>query len=334
MPSSRRINGKALTGDISLNAGDVGAVSATGGDYNSQFRFKQVGTIPSEHNAVMLVSRPGPTDSGTQISYSQYNWYNDEVKTGIVRGGSTDMLGYAVDINAKRVLTVSPAGDVLPAGYILSRAADYYNDPNSRNLGRSGFLRPNGLDNLGALAIHIAHPGADSSQHARGLSFGYGGYSEAFSVSTYAFDEDGKFKGKKRILTEDDVNTPVGSPIPWPQPNPPSGYLTCNGQAFNKSLYPQLAAAYPSGTLPDLRGEFIRGWDDGRGVDRGRGILSWQADEFKSHTHTSSLYDAGSAAEYFGRSNWKPNGSVETGATGGNETRPRNIAFNYIVRAA
>ncbi|KER01027.1 phage-related tail fiber protein, partial [Photorhabdus temperata subsp. temperata Meg1] len=317
------------------SAEDVGAVSATGGDYNSQFRFKQVGTIPNERNAVMLVSRPGPTDSGTQISYTRYGWYDNEVKTGIVRGGSTDMLGYVVDINSKRVLTVSPGGDVLPSGYILSRAVNYFDDPNSRNLSRSGFLRPNGLDNLGDLAIHVAHPQGSGPEYSRGISFDYGGN---FGIYTYSFNKDGKFAGSKRILTENDANSleniPVGSPIPWPQPNPPSGYLACNGQAFNKSLYPKLAAAYPSGTIPDLRGEFIRGWDDGRGVDSGRGILSWQADEFKSHTHTSSLYDAGSAAEYFGRSNWKLNGSVETGATGGNETRPRNIAFNYIVRAA
>ncbi|XHX67356.1 hypothetical protein GU833_06650 [Photorhabdus akhurstii] len=127
---------------------------------------------------------------------------------------------------------------------------------------------------------------------------------------------------------------PVGSPIPWPLPNPPSGYLTCNGQSFNKSLYPQLAIAYPSGVLPDLRGEFIRGWDDGRGVDGGRGILSWQADEFKSHNHTLNGDDAGSSGNRVGRGNRNPRGLGPTNETGGNETRPRNVAFNYIVRAA
>ncbi|SLM63443.1 Phage tail fiber protein [Dickeya aquatica] len=52
--------------------------------------------------------------------------------------------------------------------------------------------------------------------------------------------------------------------------NPAAGWLKCNGQAFDKTLYPKLARAYPAGVLPDLRGEFIRGWDDGRGVDAGR----------------------------------------------------------------
>ncbi|WP_231389512.1 phage tail protein [Dickeya chrysanthemi] len=59
----------------------------------------------------------------------------------------------------------------------------------------------------------------------------------------------------------------AGIPLPWPQAAVPTGWLKCNGQAFDKNLYPRLAQVYPSGVLPDLRGEFIRGWDDGRGVD-------------------------------------------------------------------
>ncbi len=283
VPGSRKVNGKVLTGDVSLNAGDVGAYSKP----ESDSRFIQL---------------------------------NTNTKT---------------------------------SGYILTKTANYFDDPNSRNLGRSGFLRPNGLDNLGDLAIHIAHPGSDGPSWARGISFSYGNDYGNFDISTYAFDGDGKFKGKKRILTEDDVNTPVGPPIPWPQPNPPSGYLTCNGQAFNKSLYPQLAAAYPSGTLPDLRGEFIRGWDDGRGVDSGRGILSWQPQQVQWHQHIGG--HGGRAQGAFGVTNqaghpgsynddsrqtlpFTNNGGDYQGLTNngavGNETRPRSVAFNYIVRAA
>ncbi|KAB7666336.1 phage tail protein [Plesiomonas shigelloides] len=69
---------------------------------------------------------------------------------------------------------------------------------------------------------------------------------------------------------------PVGIPQPWPQATPPTGWLKCNGAAFDKARYPKLAQAYPSGVLPDLRGEFIRGWDDGRGIDVGRALLSTQ----------------------------------------------------------
>ncbi|KZJ97570.1 phage tail-collar fiber domain-containing protein, partial [Escherichia coli] len=69
---------------------------------------------------------------------------------------------------------------------------------------------------------------------------------------------------------------PVGVPVPWPTATPPAGWLQCNGATFTKEQYPVLARAYPTLRLPDLRGEFIRGWDDGRKVDTGRKLLSWQ----------------------------------------------------------
>nr|WP_244421898.1 phage tail protein [Escherichia coli] len=67
---------------------------------------------------------------------------------------------------------------------------------------------------------------------------------------------------------------PVGVPVPWPSATPPTGWLKCNGAAFSAEEYPELAKAYPTNKLPDLRGEFIRGWDDGRGIDAGRVLLS------------------------------------------------------------
>nr|WP_241538233.1 tail fiber protein [Xenorhabdus sp. KK7.4] len=225
------------------------------------------------------------------------------------------------------------------SGYILSKAANIYDDPSSRDLGRSGFLRPNGVDNLGSLAIHVAHPLVDGPKHSRGISFSYGSSgSERFRISTYAFDENGKFQGQKRILTEDDKDSlgsvPVGVPLPWPQANPPSGYLICNGERFDKAKCPQLAKAYPSGFLPDLRGEFIRGLDAGRNVDSGRKILSSQEGSIQSHTH-SGVFTGAFERESGGRGGWGAvNTNGNTSATGGNETRPRNIAFLYIVKAA
>ncbi|MEL2669952.1 phage tail protein, partial [Escherichia coli] len=75
---------------------------------------------------------------------------------------------------------------------------------------------------------------------------------------------------------------PVGVPVPWPSATPPTGWLKCNGAAFSAEEYPELAKAYPTNKLPDLRGEFIRGWDDGRGVDVGRAILSSQGDAIRN----------------------------------------------------
>ena len=85
---------------------------------------------------------------------------------------------------------------------------------------------------------------------------------------------------------------PVGVPVPWPLETPPTGWLKCNGAAFSSEMYPKLAKAYPTNKLPDLRGEFIRGWDDGRGVDAVRVILSIQGWLTGSHYHNIRSWDA------------------------------------------
>ena len=146
---------------------------------------------------------------------------------------------------------------------------------------------------------------------------------------------------------------PVGVPVPWPSATPPTGWLKCNGAAFSAEEYPELAKAYPTNKLPDLRGEFIRGWDDGRGVDAGRQLLSSQGDAIRNiegfadggigmsfDAIRGAFYDAGT------RSARMPNNTTAIGKTDdlgfdasrvvptANENRPRNIAFNYIVRAA
>ncbi|HCB3104457.1 TPA: tail fiber protein [Klebsiella aerogenes] len=148
------------------------------------------------------------------------------------------------------------------------------------------------------------------------------------------FRHDGSF-----VINGTDIS-PVGIPQPWPLATAPLGWLICNGATFDKAMYPYLASAYPSGKLPDLRGEFIRGWDNGRGVDPGRSLLAWQDDMIRKHSHTLGTYksvDAGikmpvtAGAEL---SNSGVGGAMYTGEAGSSETRPRNIAFNYIVRAA
>jgi hypothetical protein len=146
---------------------------------------------------------------------------------------------------------------------------------------------------------------------------------------------------------------PVGVPVPWPSATPPTGWLKCNGAAFSAEEYPELAKAYPTNKLPDLRGEFIRGWDDGRGVDAGRQLLSSQGDAIRNiegfadggigmsfDAIRGAFYDAGT------RSATMANNTTAIGKTDdlgfdasrvvptANENRPRNIAFNYIVRAA
>ncbi|EIW6571661.1 tail fiber protein [Escherichia coli] len=145
---------------------------------------------------------------------------------------------------------------------------------------------------------------------------------------------------------------PVGVPVPWPSATPPTGWLKCNGAAFSAEEYPELAKVYPALKLPDLRGEFIRGWDDGRGVDSGRVVLTGQSQSVQQHTHDLAMAyssDVGYkdqlgttpdsdliAIKYMiNATTFNGSGSVYLKANDstGTETRPRNLAFNYIVRA-
>ncbi|EMX1427188.1 tail fiber protein [Escherichia coli] len=160
---------------------------------------------------------------------------------------------------------------------------------------------------------------------------------------------------------------PVGVAVPWPSATLPAGWLKCNGAAFSSEMYPKLAKAYPANKLPDLRGEFIRGWDDGRGVDAGRALLNWQPHTILDHAHYMELWTGDGLAAGSAREGLNPGilatygdgGIVKTDEPGlkvpsslraissrnvkrfgeisgnvGTETRPRNVAFNYIVRAA
>ncbi|EPZ1814182.1 phage tail protein [Escherichia coli] len=129
---------------------------------------------------------------------------------------------------------------------------------------------------------------------------------------------------------------PVGVPVPWPSATPPTGWLKCNGAAFSAEEYPELAKVYPTNKLPDLRGEFIRGWDDGRGIDLERTLLSPQNANVEEHVHgyNGAIYTSSgpSWANTTGAGYLEYSGF--TSSYGGGETRPRNVAFNFIVRAA
>ncbi|EKR4896869.1 phage tail protein [Escherichia coli] len=144
---------------------------------------------------------------------------------------------------------------------------------------------------------------------------------------------------------------PVGVPVPWPSATPPTGWLKCNGAAFSAEEYPELAKAYPTNKLPDLRGEFIRGWDDGRSVDTGRSVMSAQSARvgyikfdmgiYGIPAGTGSLilsndilitgHDSNGSSLLLNNSNERAIGEMYVVPA---DTRPRNIAFNYIVRAA
>lgn len=152
-------------------------------------------------------------------------------------------------------------------------------------------------------------------------------------------------------------SVPTGSIHLFGMATAPAGYLDCDGAAVSRTTYATLFTAIGTThgvgdgsttfNLPDLRGEFVRGWDDGRGVDTGRTFGSTQGDELEAHSHlvansgTGSGGTSGSLArqtttggdtEYIlqgigGTANVYP-----TSDTGGTETRPRNVALLYAIK--
>lgn len=158
------------------------------------------------------------------------------------------------------------------------------------------------------------------------------------------------------------LELPVGIPQAWPLDTPPSGWLILNGASFDVTQYPKLAIAFPSGVLPDMRGKFIRGWDNGANLDpndgqntpgTSRALLSVQSDALQNITGSfgnsykgtvgwveGAFCDNGNGRYY----DWGGSGSIfnlegaafdaSRVARTSTETRPKNMAWNMIVRAA
>jgi hypothetical protein len=120
---------------------------------------------------------------------------------------------------------------------------------------------------------------------------------------------------------------PTGAVMAFYRSTPPTGWLECNGQSA--AAYPNLVAIGVV-TTPDLRGFFVRGWDNSRGVDPGRALGTAQEDMFESHTHLyGSFNDRGGGPGY---STIGAGYSYATSGAGGTETRPKNIALMYCIK--
>jgi phage-related tail fiber protein len=140
---------------------------------------------------------------------------------------------------------------------------------------------------------------------------------------------------------ESDIICPPAAVLHFARNTAPTGWLKANGAAINRVAYSRLFDAigttfgagdgFNTFNLPDLRGEFLRGWDDGRGVDTGRVFGSQQADELKSHTHSIAA-QAGISDGPVQNPTLLTGSGLTTGATGGTETRPRNRALLACIR--
>ena len=139
--------------------------------------------------------------------------------------------------------------------------------------------------------------------------------------------------------------TPIGTVSAFAGASAPDKYLMCDGSTISRTTYSDLYAVlgdvYGNGDgsttfeIPDLRGEFLRGLDGGRGVDASRTLGSAQSDLLKSHTHqVQNVFSGGGTGD---EENYVSNvtarrSTIDTLSSGGAETRPRNIAMNYIIK--
>lgn len=146
---------------------------------------------------------------------------------------------------------------------------------------------------------------------------------------------------------------PIGSILPMPMATVPPGFLELDGSSHSIAAYPALAAylgtTYNKGNeeagffrLPDTRGEFLRGWSNGRDVDAGRALGSYQSDALKAHAHDAGYYNSSNSAlnnafrrpESYSPGYTSGNIPVDMVATGGGaETRPRNLAVMWCIKA-
>lgn len=207
-------------------------------------------------------------------------------------------------------------------------------------------------------------PVAGNGCHIQVIAGGDGRWCRQIAYIVYSTDvyerhqtnyQTDSWSGWARIDVRDEFNALkdifIGIPIPYPLSTIPTGCLAMNGQRFDTRRYPKLAQKYPSGKLPDLRGEFIRGWDNGRNVDAGRALLSEQGDAIRNITAYARMFTAegdNSSSGAIKVSDFKTSGRAAGGGGRGlqfdfdasrvvptaNEVRPRNIAFHYICLAA
>lgn len=121
---------------------------------------------------------------------------------------------------------------------------------------------------------------------------------------------------------------PAGAVMAFYRNTPPTGWLECNGQSV--AAYPNLVALGII-TTPDLRGFFVRGWDNSRGIDPGRALGTSQEDAFESHVHGYG-YPSNYGVGFQGPGTINAGAYYNTSATGGTETRPKNIALMYCIK--
>nr|WP_199068472.1 phage tail protein [Chromobacterium sp. ASV5] len=251
----------------------------------------------------------------------------------ITSGTPTTLAGYGIS-------DAVTAADLAGRG-LFGRAA---------NIGAGSCLdiRPNGL-------YHVSEKVADRPVNSNGMLLANFLSTEWGALTYYAWGgatfearlEGGVWKSWRQMGDTNSVTAaaPPGKVSHFAMSAPPAGWVKCDGALLSRAAYPALFAVigttFGAGDgkttfgVPDLRGEFVRGWDDGRGVDSGRTIGSSQADDFKSHTHQEDIRDLALGSTYLCGMTRTNGGNLAIGSTaaaGGAETRPRNVALLACIK--
>ncbi|WP_162780120.1 tail fiber protein, partial [Escherichia coli] len=247
VPSARKVNGKALSADITLTPKDIGTLNSTTMSFSGGAGWFKLATVtmPQASSVVSITLIGG---AGFNVGSPQQAGISELV----LRAGNgnpkgiTGALWQRTSTGFTNFAWVNTSGDTYDI-YVAIR--NYATGVNIQ------------WDYTSNASVTIHTSPAYSANKPEGLTDG----------TVYS------------LYTPSEQFYPPGAPIPWPSDTVPSGYALMQGQTFDKSAYPKLAAAYPSGVIPDMRGWTIKGKPAS-----GRAVLSQEQDGIKSHTHSAS----------------------------------------------
>lgn len=278
--------GSSITGQVKIG-GTADALRIWNAEYGAIFRR-------SESNLYII---PTLKDAGESGGISNLRPLIIELNTGTVKmshdvhlgdsGSGTGLLQVSNSLKTIKMIcpvTINERNAALTLDSPSSSSANYLQGSKAGT--RSWYVGLGGSGN--DLSLYSQTYG-----HGLVISDNFVSITKPFKVGNAQLGTDGNITGGSgnfanlnstiESLKTDIVSSyPIGAPIPWPTDTPPEGYAIMEGQTFDAGLYPKLAAVYPSGTLPDMRGQTIKGKPSGRAV------LSTEADGVKSHSHSAS----------------------------------------------
>ena len=357
------INNVTINGKPALKAGDYGIGGQTGAEVTNFDEHLNSGFYGTNSSKVTNSPHPTPASASLMILPTEnQNWKIEQLS---VVSGNAPRIYYRADTKnsgKQQWIESITSANVEKYAYRFCGLLSNQNLNDIRGSRHGIYFQNSNVNTSFELNYPVNDAGSLSVQLTQGD--GIDGCVQIYSlykdsrqfIRTYRGSQtQGFWSPWVEQLTTANINDylPVGIPLPWPQTTPPAGWLKCNGWQFDKNKYPKLAKAYPSGYLPELRGETVRGWDDGRGVDPGRQILSWQSDAIRniwgeispiSETFASEPIATGVFKYFEKHAGHTPTG-IDVGSVGGvvfdasnlvptaHENRVRSVAFLYIVKA-